>query len=65
MQTGLIFGGFRNGSTIRFFPGKWYYNGKHLQTTMSKRSKQVKITSFFGPEPSKSPKHSEMQALIS
>jgi len=26
---------------------------------MSKRSKQVKITSLLGPGPSKSPKHSE------
>ena len=33
MQTGIIFGGFRNGSTI--FPGECHYNGKYLQTTIN------------------------------
>jgi hypothetical protein len=45
--------------SISFFPGKCHYNGTHLQTKMSKRSEQIKITSLFGPGPSNSPKHSE------
>ena len=38
---------------LKFFPVKCHYSGKHLQTKMSKRSKQVKITLLLGPGPSK------------
>ena len=53
---------FKGGSemvVLLAFPGKCHYNRKHLQTIMSKKSKQVKITSLFGPGTNKSPKHSE------